>query len=77
MDSPRWWNRLIYRNAAVNWLKWATLWFCGIKTVGVDELAGVRTSEAARREGWLASIRARGAQDAKLRGRLVRETRIV
>jgi hypothetical protein len=33
----------MYRNSGVTWLKWATLWFSGIRTLGVTVLDKVRT----------------------------------
>lgn len=64
MDSPRAWNRLMYRNAAETSLTRAVLGYCGIKTVGVTRLAEVRHRDAATREGWLRQASRLGTKDA-------------
>ncbi|QIK82533.1 NAD(P)H-dependent oxidoreductase [Sanguibacter sp. HDW7] len=64
MDSPRWWNQLVYRDSAVTQLSRATFWYTGVRTVGVDRLTVVKTSTPARREAWLARVASRGRRDA-------------
>jgi NAD(P)H dehydrogenase (quinone) len=64
MDSPRLWNRLVYRNAAETSLTRATLGYCGVKTVGVTRFASVRFSDDTARTAWLGRVRALGAKDA-------------
>lgn len=73
MDSPRFWNRLVYRNAAETSLTRATLGYCGVRTVGVTRFTPVRFSEATTRERWIARMSALGAADAAARARRVRE----
>ncbi|WP_404431629.1 NAD(P)H-dependent oxidoreductase [Microbacterium lacus] len=64
MDSPRAWNRLMYRNAAETSLTHAVLGYCGIKTVGVTRLAEVRHRDAAARAKWVRRAQHLGAKDA-------------
>lgn len=64
MDSPRFWNRLVYRNAAETSLTRATLGYCGVKTIGVTRFSPVRFSDDAARANWIAHVRALGVKDA-------------
>lgn len=65
MDSPVWWDRVKYRSAAVRSLVHATLWYCGIRTVGVTRLPRVRTAGAATRAGWLRQLAAQARKDVR------------
>lgn len=67
MDSPRWWNRLRYRNAAETSLRNAVLAYCGVRVTGVTRFAEVRHQDAATREAWLRTAARLGAQDARRR----------
>ncbi len=67
MDSPRLWNRLVYRNASETSLARAILGYCGIRTVGVTRLGEVRHSTLATRERWLRDAARFGAKDAARR----------
>lgn len=69
MDSPRWWNRLAYRNAAETSLGRATLGYCGVRTVGVTRLSPVRFSDDAARGRWLERVARHGRTDARARDR--------
>jgi NAD(P)H dehydrogenase (quinone) len=73
MDAPRWWNRLVYRNAAETSLTRATLGYCGIRTIGVTRFSPVRFSDEAARAGWLRRISSQGRADA---ARLARSPRV-
>lgn len=73
MDSPRLWNRLVYRNAAETSLTRATLGYCGVRTVGVTRFTPVRFSDAPARERWIARMSALGTADAATRARRTRE----
>lgn len=73
MDSPRLWNRLVYRNASETSLRRAILGYCGVKTLGVTRFGAVRHVSADTRAGWIATAASLGARDAGLPGR-VRET---
>lgn len=64
MDSPRFWNRLVYRNAPETSLTRATLAYCGIKTVGITRFTPVRFSEQDQRARWIADTAKLGARDA-------------
>ncbi len=64
MDSPRFWNRLVYFNASENSLTRATFGYVGIKTVGFTRLSPVRSSTAERRASWLEQATALGRRDA-------------
>lgn len=64
MDSPRAWNRLVYRNASETSLKNAILGYCGIKTVGIARFAEVRHRDAATRAGWIVDAARFGRVDA-------------
>lgn len=64
MDSPRPWNRLVYRNAAETSLKTATLAYCGIKTVGIARFTPVRFSDKPARAAWIERVARLGATDA-------------
>ena len=64
MDSPRAWNRLMYRNAAETSLKNAILGYCGIKTVGITRFGEVRHRDAATLERWVADTAVLGRVDA-------------
>ncbi|WP_062077540.1 NAD(P)H-dependent oxidoreductase [Demequina globuliformis] len=66
MDSPLSWNRFAYRDAAIRTLKTATLWFVGIKTVGVTRVAEVRRSTPGQREAALERSARQGRADAAL-----------
>lgn len=66
MDSPRFWNRFVYRNAAETSLKNAVLRYCGVRTRGVTRLAGVRHTDEARRRAWLEQVARLASSDAVL-----------
>ena len=65
MDSPRFWNRLVYRNASETSITKAVLEFCGIKVRGIHRLGPVRTSKPAGRAAWLERARKAGEKDAE------------
>jgi putative NADPH-quinone reductase len=64
MDSPRLWNRFVYRNAAETSLKTAILAYCGVKTVGISRFSPVRFSEDEQRGRWVVEAGKLGARDA-------------
>lgn len=69
MDSPTWWNRFVYRNAAETSLKHATLGYCGVKTVGITRFSPVRFSDESVRGDWIARVTRLGRADAAVVGR--------
>ena len=69
MDSPRLWNRLVYRGAAEASLTRATFGYCGIRTVGITRFTPVRFSDDAARGAWIERTAALGRADATARSR--------
>ena len=69
MDSPGWWNRLVYRDAAGVSLRRSVLAYVGIKTVGTTRFAAVRHVDARTREAWLGRMRRHAADDVRRLGR--------
>ncbi len=72
MDSPRFWNRLVYRGAAEASLTRATLGYCGVRTVGISRFTPVRFSDDTARRGWIDRVADRGRTDAASRRRAPR-----
>ncbi len=66
-DSPRLFTWLAYRDSSISSVKTATLWYTGIRTIGVRYLAPVRSSSPERRRRWLTRIARDGVADAKRR----------
>lgn len=65
MDSPTWWNRWFYRDAGPIALKNSTLWYCGIRTVGITRVPEVRHASPAKLERVIARTATLGAADAR------------
>lgn len=65
MDGPWWFHRWMYRNSGITWLKWATLWFSGIRTVGVEFIDKVRTSSPERLADQILRARRLGERDGR------------
>lgn len=64
MDAPPLWHKLVYRAPGENALKRATLWYVGVKTIGITRFAPVRFSTPEIREQWLATAAKLGTKDA-------------
>lgn len=64
MDAPSWWYKLTYRAPSENAFKRATLWYVGVKTVGITRFEPVRFSTPEIREKWLNTATKLGAKDA-------------
>ncbi|PKQ27023.1 MAG: NAD(P)H dehydrogenase [Actinobacteria bacterium HGW-Actinobacteria-4] len=64
MDSPGWWNLAWYWQAADVSVRHATLWYVGIKVVGIKRFAMVRHTDVATRERWIAATAKLGERDA-------------
>ena len=62
MDTPWYYNWLVYGNANIRAIKSATLRFCGVKKVNVTVFDSVRSSSAPKRQQWLDKCRDLGAQ---------------
>lgn len=64
MDSPRFWNRLVYRGAAEASLTRATFGYCGVRTIGITRLTPVRFGTPATRAAWITRVARLGTHDA-------------
>ncbi|MBU6339863.1 MAG: NAD(P)H-dependent oxidoreductase [Bacteroidetes bacterium] len=62
MDTPAFYNTLVYGNANIKMVKAATLQYCGINPVKVTRFDSVRSSNDARRAKWLNTVAELGAK---------------
>jgi len=62
MDTPSWYNRLIYWHAGHLLMKRNILGFCGIKPVRVTEIGPVNSSSEEQRHKWLEKVKLLGAR---------------
>jgi len=62
MDTPAWYNRLIYWHAGHLLMKRNILGFCGIKPVRVTEIGPVNSSSEEQRRKWLEKVKLLGAR---------------
>ncbi|MED1780535.1 NAD(P)H-dependent oxidoreductase [Brevibacillus fortis] len=60
MDTPSWYNRLVYWQAGHLVMKRNILKFCGIKPVKVTEISGVNASAEETRKKWLEKVKKLG-----------------
>ncbi|MGK5508947.1 NAD(P)H-dependent oxidoreductase [Brevibacillus formosus] len=60
MDTPSWYNRLVYWQAGHLLMKRNILKFCGIKPVKVTEISGVNASAEENRKKWLEKVKQLG-----------------
>jgi NAD(P)H dehydrogenase (quinone) len=65
MDAPTFWYKLVYRAPSENALRWATLWYVGVKTIGITRFTPIRFSTPEVRTKWLATVAKLGNKDAK------------
>jgi putative NADPH-quinone reductase len=56
MDTPPWYNWLVYRRPGHRQLRNNILGFCGIKPVRITSLGPVRSASPAQREKWLRQV---------------------
>ncbi len=56
MDSPEWYNFLVYRSPGHNSMKRAILEFCGIKPVKITSFAPIKSSDDKKRKQWLVEV---------------------
>lgn len=56
MDTPSWYNRLVYRRAGHQVMKRNVLKFCGIKPVRITEITPVKNSTDYKRATWLRRV---------------------
>ncbi|MFV0634482.1 NAD(P)H-dependent oxidoreductase [Demequina sp.] len=75
MDSPGWWSRVLYRDAGVRALRTATLWYCGVRTVGVTRIGSVRHTESAGLERRVGAMARLGTADARRTSGATRRSR--
>ncbi|MGG1551056.1 NAD(P)H-dependent oxidoreductase [Paenibacillus ferrarius] len=64
MDTPSWYNRLVYRQGGHHVMKRATLQYCGVNPVRITELTPVSSSTPQQRERWLAKAEQLGLKRA-------------
>jgi putative NADPH-quinone reductase len=67
MDAPTWWHRWMYRNSGVTWLKWATLWYTGIRTLGISVVEKVRTLKPEQVAEQIRRVQTLGERDGQRR----------
>lgn len=60
MDSPKWYNFLVYRSAGHNSMKRAILEYCGVKPVKITAFAPMKSSDDKKRKKWLEAVQALG-----------------
>jgi NAD(P)H dehydrogenase (quinone) len=62
MDTPSWYNRLVYRHAGHRVMKRNILNFCGIKPVRLTEINQVSSSSEEQRAKWLKKVKLLGSK---------------
>lgn len=67
MDTPRWYNRIKYRDASGNSFKHAVLWYTGVRTVGITRFDQVRFSRPETRSRWFAKVAKHARRDLESR----------
>lgn len=60
MDTPAWYNRLVYRHAGHRVMKQNILQFCGITPVRITEIGPVRGSSPEQRAKWISKVKKLG-----------------
>jgi NAD(P)H dehydrogenase (quinone) len=60
MDTPSWYNRLVYRNAGHIVMKKNILKFCGINPVRITEFTPIKPSTPEQRAKWLKKAKTLG-----------------
>jgi putative NADPH-quinone reductase len=65
MDAPSWWYKLVYRAPSENSLRWATLWYVGVKTLGITRFTPIRFSTPEIRAKWLTKVASLASKDAR------------
>jgi putative NADPH-quinone reductase len=56
MDTPGWYNWLVYNRPGHNQIKKTILEFCGVKPVRITAFGPVRDTTTAQREKWLSEV---------------------
>lgn len=62
MDTPSWYNRLVYWRSGHTVMKRNILKFCGIKPVCVTEISSINTSSVEQRNKWLQKVHRLGSK---------------
>ncbi|WP_339305135.1 NAD(P)H-dependent oxidoreductase [Paenibacillus sp. FSL R5-0519] len=62
MDTPRWYNRFIYRHAGHRVMKTNILQFCGVSPVRVTEISPIKNSTEVFRQKWLDKLMEMGVK---------------
>lgn len=57
LDTPGWFDRLVYGRPAWRQMRHTVLGFCGMKLLSTTTCAPVATSRPAQRDRWLAEVR--------------------
>ena len=57
LDTPGWYDRLVYGRPAWRQMKHTILQFCGMKLLSTTTFAPIATSKPEQRERWLAAVR--------------------
>jgi NAD(P)H dehydrogenase (quinone) len=61
MDTPRWYNYLVYNNSNVGFIKKGVLEFCGVKPVKVSIFGPVKSAADNKRKNWINEVKRLGA----------------
>lgn len=64
MDTPSWYNKLVYRSAGHTVMRGNILKFCGINPVRITEFTPIKPSTSERRTKWLEQTKKLGADRA-------------
>lgn len=64
MDTPTWYNKLVYRSAGHRVMRDNILKFCGIKPVRITEFTPIKPSAREQRAKWLEQTKKLGADRA-------------
>jgi putative NADPH-quinone reductase len=64
MDTPTWYNKLVYRSAGHRVMRDNILKFCGIKPARITEFTPIKPSTREQRTKWLEQTRKLGADRA-------------
>ncbi|MBN2651652.1 MAG: NAD(P)H-dependent oxidoreductase [Spirochaetales bacterium] len=56
MNTPKFYHRLVYKNASIISIKRCVLGFCGVKPVSTTVFTPVRKADAKKIESWMAKV---------------------
>ncbi len=69
LDGPQWFSRWFYKHPGERALRVATLWYCGVKTLGTTRFDQVRHKDATTYSKWIAASAGLGKKDASRHSR--------